>query len=147
MNMEYRKGQIVGYVPLNEGLAVPSTPQGWYVLRVMPGRDARVMRDFERLGISGWSPMLVRYIDRQTGREARKPHLGRRVEKLAIEDILALIGLWVVLAGKMTRNPEINPVESVTRKALKDRRPIFRRVLGLVSPNCQRICRAIRELR
>ncbi|MGN8547650.1 transcription termination/antitermination protein NusG [Bradyrhizobium sp. 13971] len=80
MNMQYRKGQIVGYVPISdEFAAVPMTPACWHLLRVTPGRDVRVMRAFEERGFSGWSLTVTSVVNRKTGRDARRPHLGRKI--------------------------------------------------------------------
>jgi transcriptional antiterminator NusG len=81
MNMHYEIGQFVGNVPIAEPLAVPVTPARWYMLGVTPGRDARVVRRLLERGICAYSPIIVRYIDRRTKVESRKPHLGRRVER------------------------------------------------------------------
>ncbi|MHC2241070.1 hypothetical protein [Bradyrhizobium elkanii] len=48
MNMQYRKGQIVGYVEASGRLSVPAMPESWRVLQVMPGRDAKVIKAFAR---------------------------------------------------------------------------------------------------
>jgi transcription termination/antitermination protein NusG len=58
MNTEYRKGQIVGYIPVSEPIAVP-LPRRWYVLRTHPGREHRVMRAFELRNISAYLPVMT----------------------------------------------------------------------------------------
>lgn len=79
--MHYEIGQFVGYVPTEEPLAVPVTPQRWFMLSVTPGRDARVVRRLLDRGICAYSPIVVRYINRRTKQETRKPHLGKRIER------------------------------------------------------------------
>lgn len=79
--MHYEIGQFVGYETLADPVAVPVTPERWYMLGVTPGRDMRVVRRLLERGICAYSPMVVRYIDRRTKIESRKPHLGRRVER------------------------------------------------------------------
>jgi transcription termination/antitermination protein NusG len=58
MNMEYLKGQIVGYVPVGEALAVP-LPQRWYVLRTHPSREFKVMKAFRLRNISAYLPVMT----------------------------------------------------------------------------------------
>ncbi|MFB6460467.1 transcription termination/antitermination protein NusG [Bradyrhizobium tunisiense] len=79
--MHYEIGQFVGYVPADEPVAVPVAPQRWCMLSVTPGRDARVVRRLLERGICAYSPTIVRYVDRRTKIESRKPHLGKRVER------------------------------------------------------------------
>lgn len=79
--MHYEIGQFVGYVPTAEPIAVPVTPDRWFMLSVTPGRDSRVVRRLLERGICAYSPVIVRYIDRRTKIESRKPHLGKRVER------------------------------------------------------------------
>jgi len=82
MTMQYRKGEIVGYVALgNSGPASVPLPQRWFIRRVTPGRDAKVMRALILRNVCAWSPTIFRTIDRSSGSEARRPHLGRRVVK------------------------------------------------------------------
>jgi transcription antitermination factor NusG len=81
MNMQYVRGQFVGYVPIEEPISVPSAPKRWYILCVTPGRDGRVVDALKRRGACAYSPTVVRYIDRRTRLETRKPHVGKRVEK------------------------------------------------------------------
>ncbi|MDE2468230.1 MAG: ABC transporter substrate-binding protein [Bradyrhizobium sp.] len=80
MNMIHRIGEIVGYVAVGgEQLSVP-VPRRWFVRRCQPGRDRKVLSRMEKQGVCGWAPILVRYLDRKTGKPAFKPHLGRRTE-------------------------------------------------------------------
>jgi transcriptional antiterminator NusG len=59
MNMEYVKGQIVGYVPIDdEPIAVP-IPKRWYILQVHPSREFKVIKKFRQHNISGWLPLLT----------------------------------------------------------------------------------------
>jgi hypothetical protein len=81
MNMHYEIGQFVGYETIADPVAVPVTPERWFMLGVTPGRDARVVRRLLDRGICAYSPIIVRYIDRRTKVESRKPHLGKRVER------------------------------------------------------------------
>jgi transcription antitermination factor NusG len=79
MNMVYAKGQFVGCVAVERERLDAPVPQRWYLRQCLPGKDARVMMRLSMLGVSAWSPTIVRHIDRRTGKVARKPHLGRRV--------------------------------------------------------------------
>ncbi|MBR0695964.1 transcription termination/antitermination protein NusG [Bradyrhizobium lablabi] len=89
MNMGYYKGQIVGYVPVDvEPIAVPAVPSRWYLWRITPGRDAKVMQAFARMNLSGYSPAIVRTIDRGRGGEVRKSHLGRLVTRAFLPGLL-----------------------------------------------------------
>ncbi|MET3991659.1 transcription antitermination factor NusG [Bradyrhizobium sp. S3.9.2] len=81
MNMQYQVGQFVGYETIAEPIAVPVTPERWFMLSVTPGRDSRVARRLLERGICVYSPIVVRYINRRTRQETRKPHLGKRVER------------------------------------------------------------------
>ncbi len=91
MNMQYRKGQIVGYVSVSdEFAAVPVTPASWHLLRVAPGRDARVMRAFEDRSFSGWSLTVTSVVNRTTGRDARRPHLGRKIVRPFLPGLIFL---------------------------------------------------------
>jgi hypothetical protein len=81
MNMHYEMGQFVGYMPIEEPISVPVSPERWFMLGVTPGRDARVVNALTRRGACAYSPTVVRYIDRRTKVESRKPHLGKRVER------------------------------------------------------------------
>lgn len=84
-------GQIVGYVPVDcEFPSVPVEPQRWYPLAVTPGRDGKVMKEFERLGYSGWSPGIVKFINRSTSDPARRPHLGRRTVRPFLPGLILL---------------------------------------------------------
>jgi transcription termination/antitermination protein NusG len=56
--MEYHKGQIVGYVPIGEPIAVP-LPRRWYILRTHPGREFKVMRSFRHRNISAYLPRMT----------------------------------------------------------------------------------------
>lgn len=80
MNMIYRKGDFVGFVDLSARRLELALPQRWFVRRCAPGRDAKVIEQMKLLDVSGWSPVRVRHVDRRTGKDAVRPHLGRRVE-------------------------------------------------------------------
>ncbi|ODM77780.1 transcription termination/antitermination protein NusG [Bradyrhizobium elkanii] len=57
MNMQYVKGQFVGYVPIDaEQAAVSIEPQRWYVLKIFPNKESKVMRTFHQRGISAYFP-------------------------------------------------------------------------------------------
>jgi transcription termination/antitermination protein NusG len=58
MNMEYRIGQIVDYVPIVEPIAVP-LPRRWYILRTHPSREFKVMKAFQLRNISAYLPVLT----------------------------------------------------------------------------------------
>ncbi|WP_240536054.1 ABC transporter substrate-binding protein [Bradyrhizobium cosmicum] len=78
--MDYYKGQFVGFVQVQQARLEAPVPRRWYLRQCMPGKDARVVLRLATLGVSAWSPTIVRYIDRRTRRVAAKPHLGRRIE-------------------------------------------------------------------
>lgn len=79
--MVYAKGQFVGYVAVHTQRVDVPVPRLWFIRQCQPGKDARVIERLEMLDISAWSPTVVRYIDRRTGKVAARPHLGKRVEK------------------------------------------------------------------
>lgn len=79
--MIYTKGQFVAGVAVEPRRLDVPVPQSWYIRQCMPGQDARVIARLRLLEISAWSPTIVRFIDRRTGKVAAKPHLGKRVEK------------------------------------------------------------------
>lgn len=57
----YKKGEFVGMVDLSQfagPIDVP-IPKRWYMLRVFPNREFKVMKTFEQRGISGWLPLLT----------------------------------------------------------------------------------------
>jgi transcriptional antiterminator NusG len=90
--MQYRLGDIVGYAADRElDFAAVPLPRRWYLLRVRPNREARVMQAFERRQISAYYPTEIRTIDRRDPRtSARKPHLGRRIVTPMIHGLLFL---------------------------------------------------------
>jgi transcriptional antiterminator NusG len=75
MKTEYVKGQIVGYVPIEDlqGPMELPIPQRWYVLRTFPNKEPKVMRTFEDRRIAAYFP---------TVRSCRIER-GRRIEKLS----------------------------------------------------------------
>jgi hypothetical protein len=80
--MHYKIGDHVGFVDLASDAAPLETPlpKRWFILRVYPNRESRVMRAFQQRCISAYLPLYVRTIDRKDiRRQARKPHLGRRI--------------------------------------------------------------------
>lgn len=90
MNMHYEIGQFVGYVSAaDRRLAVP-LPQLWYILKVTPGRDGKVMQAFWQRNISAYRPTIVRTVDRRTGAEARRPHLGKTIIKAFLPGLIFL---------------------------------------------------------
>lgn len=57
----YKKGEFVGMVDLAR-LAHPMEvpiPKRWYLLRVFPHREFKVMKTFRQRGISAWLPLLT----------------------------------------------------------------------------------------
>jgi hypothetical protein len=78
----YKIGDHVGFVDLVSDAAPLETPlpKRWFILRVHHNREDRVMRAFHQRSICAYLPLYVRTIDRKhTRRQARKPHLGRRI--------------------------------------------------------------------
>jgi transcriptional antiterminator NusG len=58
----WKHGEFVGMVDLASmtgPLEVPLLPERWYILRVHPNREAKVMRTFAQRNISGWLPMIT----------------------------------------------------------------------------------------
>ncbi|MBW7967560.1 transcription termination/antitermination protein NusG [Bradyrhizobium sp. BR 10261] len=113
MNMHYEIGQFVGYEPIAEPVAVPIAPERWFMLSVTPGRDARVVRRLLDRGVCAYSPVIVRYVDRRTKIESRKPHLGKRVEKPFLAGMIFVPDFDVL-------NPEINRVDDIGDWLTKD---------------------------
>ena len=60
LNMGYYKGQIVGYVDVNQlrGPIETPMPQKWYVLMTFPNKEAKVMRTFKDRNISAYHPVI-----------------------------------------------------------------------------------------
>ena len=60
VNMEYQKGQIVGYVDVNQlrGPMETPMPERWYVLRTFPNKERKVMEAFEDRNISAYFPTV-----------------------------------------------------------------------------------------
>lgn len=56
----YEKGEFIEMVDLSQfgPLEVP-IPQRWYVLRVHPNREFKVMKTFRQRNISGWLPLIT----------------------------------------------------------------------------------------
>jgi len=57
----WKKGEFVELVDLsrlNGPLETP-IPQRWYILRVHPNRESKVMKAFRQRNISGWLPMIT----------------------------------------------------------------------------------------
>lgn len=108
MNMQYRKGQIVGYVEASDRLAVPAAPDSWHVLQVMPGRDAKVIKAFAERCISGWSPIVVHFVQRGNGQQARRPHLGRRIEKAFLPGLIFLPDFELGRLGEIRSIPDVD---------------------------------------
>jgi transcriptional antiterminator NusG len=59
MNMQYRKGQIVGYVERGwRGPLETPIPQRWYVLRTFPNKEPKVLRTYRNRNISFYFPTI-----------------------------------------------------------------------------------------
>ena len=58
--MGYYKGQIVGYVDVNQlrGPIETPMPQKWYVLVTFPNKETKVMRTFKDRNISAYQPVI-----------------------------------------------------------------------------------------
>ncbi len=57
---QYVRGEIVGRVDLEKlfgPLEVPIAPARWYVLRVHPGREFKVMKTYRQRNVSAWLPL------------------------------------------------------------------------------------------
>ncbi|MCD9294943.1 hypothetical protein LUI11_15375 [Bradyrhizobium diazoefficiens] len=106
--MVYKIGDFVEYVTTKEHQAVPAIPQSWRVLQVMPGRDAKVIKAFGERCISGWSPTVVHFIQRGTSSHARKPHLGRRIEKPFLPGLIFLPEFELDRLGEIRSIPDVD---------------------------------------
>lgn len=59
MTMQYRKGDIVGYVTRDdEPISVP-IPKRWHILQVHPNREFKVIKTFRQRHINGWLPLIT----------------------------------------------------------------------------------------
>jgi len=77
--MTYQIGDHVGFVDLTQGVALERpVPKSWHLLQVFPHREFKVMKAFRRRNISAYLPTEVKSIDRRTGSQASRPHLGKR---------------------------------------------------------------------
>jgi transcriptional antiterminator NusG len=57
---DYVRGEVVGHVDLDALLGpreVPASPERWYILRVYPHLQVKVMKTFRQRNISSWVPM------------------------------------------------------------------------------------------
>ncbi|MFK4622550.1 transcription termination/antitermination protein NusG [Bradyrhizobium diazoefficiens] len=107
--MQYIKGQIVAYVPVSlDAISVPVHPERWYPLCVTPGRDGKVIKAFEERGFSGWSPMVISFVNRATGDAARRPHLGKRVVKPFLPGLILLPDFELVNLGRIRSLPDVD---------------------------------------
>lgn len=105
--MVYKIGDFVEYVATTDRQAVPAMPQSWRVLQVMPGRDAKVIKAFGERCISGWSPTVVHFLQRGTGAPARKPHLGRRIERPFLPGLIFLPDFELEWLGEIRSIPDV----------------------------------------
>jgi transcriptional antiterminator NusG len=56
----YKKGEFVEMVDLEKfGPTETPLPQRWYILRVHPNREFKVMKTFRRRNISAWLPLVT----------------------------------------------------------------------------------------
>lgn len=57
----YKKGEFIGMVDLSQltGPVEVPIPKRWYLLRVFPNREFKVMKTFRQRGISGWLPLMT----------------------------------------------------------------------------------------
>ncbi|GEC15169.1 transcription termination/antitermination protein NusG [Nitrobacter winogradskyi] len=56
-------GQFVGTVDLDTvrgPASVPMQPKWWFILRTHPGRERKVMREFERRNVSAYCPLIMK---------------------------------------------------------------------------------------
>jgi transcriptional antiterminator NusG len=106
--MAYQIGDFVEYVTASDQPSVPAMPHSWRLLQVMPGRDAKVMKAFRERCISGWSATVVSYVKRGTGDLARKPHLGRRVEKPFLPGLIFLPDFELDRLGEIRSIPDVD---------------------------------------
>jgi transcriptional antiterminator NusG len=57
---DIKPGAVVGTVDLDQlrgPLEVPALPQRWFILRVHPHREFKVLKTFQQRNISGWLPI------------------------------------------------------------------------------------------
>lgn len=103
----YEIGKFVETVARADvSLSVP-LPLHWHILRVVPGRDSLVIRAMYRRGYSGYSLTVSRSFDRNTGLEARRPHLGKLIVKAFLP------GLIFIPDFELARISEIQDLENV----------------------------------
>lgn len=74
--MALKIGDFVDAVDLCAPDVALPLPERWYLLRVHPHRETKVMRTFNQRGISGYMPMVPR-----TRKVTRTTWLGRHVEQ------------------------------------------------------------------
>ncbi len=88
--MPYEIGQFVGYIAADERPISVPLPTSWYILQVTPGRDAPVMQALRQRHVSAYWPTVARTVDRRTGGEARRSHLGRTIIKAFLPGLIFL---------------------------------------------------------
>lgn len=67
----YRVGQHVGFVPTDRLAVSIERPKRWYVLKVFPGKERKVMEAFARRGISAYYPTVTSDVVREIVRFGR----------------------------------------------------------------------------
>lgn len=136
---EYQKGQYVG-IGWRPRLELP-LPSSWYVLRVQPGRDGKVMKAFSDRDVSAYSPTIVRSIDRRSGADARRPHLGRKVVRPMLPGL-------IFIPDFDTGNAAIGTVDHVEEwlqlgprlaKLSNDEMQLLRAIAGDFNGTCRKI--------
>lgn len=87
--MQYRIGQFVGYVPVNDSGAAMSSerqPERWYVLKTFPNKERKVMATFARRGISAYFP--TKRIE-ETREQRRFGRVVRRFKQTLVQPLFA----------------------------------------------------------
>lgn len=87
MNMDYHKGQFVGYVPVSgDALSSLREPERWYVLKTYANKERKVMTTFARRGVSAYFPTKREEVVRE---QRRFGTVVRRFKQTLISPLFA----------------------------------------------------------
>lgn len=133
----YVRGQVVGRVDLAAMFGpgvVPATPQRWFILRVFPNRETKVMRKFRRRNISAWLPTLtapqerIRFDFRHGGRhewiERRNVTSPMITGAILLPDFEMVLERWKSVEGTIGALRFGEFVPTLTAKLIADLRQI-----------------------
>jgi transcriptional antiterminator NusG len=103
MNMQYRKGQIVEYLPIDyEPISVP-LPKRWYMLRTHNNREFKVMKKLRDRNMSGYLPVMT------TMREINRFYRGW--EWIERKNVVSPLILGVILVPDFEADAEWKTVD------------------------------------